>query len=93
MPEQELIDRGFRIARAGVHWELELADGQNIDAVVDFLRSRQLSIRQLVEKRQTLEDLFLKTVEDAQVGTLSTHRRDQIRREHPQDPTTDIRAN
>jgi hypothetical protein len=31
--------------------------------VVDFLRARGLSLRHLVEKRQSLEDMFVQTVE------------------------------
>lgn len=61
-PIAELSERGYVAQPAGVNFELELSDGQNIDEVVDFLRSRQLSIRHLIEKRITLEDLFLKTV-------------------------------
>jgi ABC-2 type transport system ATP-binding protein len=63
-PEHELIQRGYQVARAGNVYEVELAEGQNIDDVVDYLRGSGLSLRHLVEKRQTLEELFLRTVED-----------------------------
>lgn len=63
-PEMELAQLGFQMVRTGNFWEVELMDGQSIDTVVDLLRSRQLSLRHLVEKRQTLEELFMKTVED-----------------------------
>jgi len=36
--------------------------GKSIDPLVDLLRGRGLSIRHLMEKRQTLEDLFMETV-------------------------------
>jgi ABC-2 type transport system ATP-binding protein len=65
LPEEELARLGFQVRRRGNVWEVDLAEGQSIDAVVDFLRGRQLSLRHLVEKRQTLEELFMKTVEDA----------------------------
>lgn len=67
-PREELAERGYRATANGEHWEVPLTDGQSIDPVVDFLRSRGLSIRHLVEKRQTLEDLFLQTVEAAEPG-------------------------
>jgi ABC-2 type transport system ATP-binding protein len=68
LPQAELAEKGYRFTRVEDFWEVELADGQNIDPVVDLLRARGLSIRHLVEKRQTLEDLFLKTVEAAEPG-------------------------
>ena len=40
---------------------MQLEDHQNIDAIVDLIRARGLNLRHLVEKRQTLEDLFLAT--------------------------------
>jgi ABC-2 type transport system ATP-binding protein len=43
-------------------WEVTLLDSQSIDPIVDLLRSRQLGLRYLVEKRQTLEDIFMATV-------------------------------
>lgn len=64
LPEAELLQRGFQVIQRGRFWEIELENGKKIDEVVDLLRSRQLSIRHLVEKRQTLEELFMKTVED-----------------------------
>ena len=36
--------------------------------VVDLLRSKGLSLRHLVEKRQSLEDLFVQTVEAVEPG-------------------------
>jgi ABC-2 type transport system ATP-binding protein len=46
----------------GEYWEVHLSDGQSIDPIVDLLRQLKLSLRHLTEKRQSLEDLFLKTV-------------------------------
>jgi ABC-2 type transport system ATP-binding protein len=68
LPQAELAEKGYRFRPEDGLWEVELADGQSIDPVVDLLRARGLSIRHLVEKRQTLEDLFLKTVEAAEPG-------------------------
>ncbi len=63
-PEQEILDRGYEAQWTGRFWELTLTEGQSIDDIVDLLRSRGLSIRHLIEKRITLEDLFLSTHED-----------------------------
>ncbi len=68
LPADELTQRGYMISPSGEHWEVGLTDGQSIDPVVDLLRSRGLSIRHLMEKRQTLEDLFVQTVEAAEPG-------------------------
>jgi ABC-2 type transport system ATP-binding protein len=67
-PQEEVQKLGYTVNRSGLLWEVGLTDGQDIDAVVDLLRSRGLSVRHLVEKRQTLEDLFLETVEEAEPG-------------------------
>jgi ABC-2 type transport system ATP-binding protein len=68
LPEGELAEKGYRVKRDEEFWEVELSDGQSIDPVVDLVRARGLNLRHLVEKRQTLEDLFLKTVEAAEPG-------------------------
>jgi ABC-2 type transport system ATP-binding protein len=67
-PQEEVQKLGYTVNRSGLLWEVGLTDGQDIDAVVDLLRGRGLSVRHLVEKRQTLEDLFLETVEEAEPG-------------------------
>jgi ABC-2 type transport system ATP-binding protein len=68
LPEAELTAAGYRVQRKAEFWEVELTDGQTIDGVVDLLRARGLGLRHLLEKRQTLEDLFLKTVDDYEPG-------------------------
>jgi ABC-2 type transport system ATP-binding protein len=67
-PLDELRRQGYPVNRLGEFWEVGLTDGQSIDPVVDLLRARGLSIRHLVEKRQTLEDLFMETVVAAEPG-------------------------
>jgi ABC-2 type transport system ATP-binding protein len=62
-PGEEAAKQGYSVQPQGDLWEVGLRDGQSIDPLVDLLRSRGLSIRHLVEKRQTLEDLFVETVE------------------------------
>ncbi len=67
-PRDEVFKMGFDVLRAGEHWEVVLRDGQSIDPVLDLLHARGLRLRHLVEKRQTLEDLFVATVEAAEPG-------------------------
>jgi hypothetical protein len=47
---------------------VSIKDGQTIDPVIDLLRGRGLSLRHLAEKRVTLEDLFVQTVEAVEPG-------------------------
>jgi ABC-2 type transport system ATP-binding protein len=63
LPADELRTAGYEVRPAGTYWEVALRDGQSIDPVVDLLRGRGLRLRHLVEKRQTLEDAFLQTVD------------------------------
>ena len=68
LPVADISARGYEVRADGARWEIHLSEGQTIDPVVDLLRSRQLSLRHLVEKRQSLEDLFLETIEAAEPG-------------------------
>lgn len=61
-PVVEAKSAGFEMRQSGVYWETTLHDGQSIDSLVDLLRGRGLSLRHLIEKRQTLEETFLQTV-------------------------------
>ncbi len=67
-PQDEAAKRGYAVSPSGEHWEVTLADGQSIDLIVDLLRARGLSIRHLLEKRQSLEELFMETVVAAEPG-------------------------
>src|SRR5438270_3360071 len=67
-PREEVEKHGYQVTPRGDLWEVALVDGQTIDPVVDLLRGRGLNLRHLVEKRQTLEDLFVQTVEAAEPG-------------------------
>jgi ABC-2 type transport system ATP-binding protein len=67
-PLEDLRQAGYLVNQQGLFWEIELDEEAKIDHVVDWLRGRGLGIRYLVEKRQTLEDLFLQVVEDRPVG-------------------------
>jgi ABC-2 type transport system ATP-binding protein len=67
-PEREVSQLGYSTTRNQLYWEVALTEGQSIDPVIDLLRGKGLSLRHLVEKRQTLEDLFVQTVEMAEPG-------------------------
>jgi len=81
MPQEELRKHGYALRQNEEFWEVTMKDGQSIDPVVDLLRGRGLSIRHLMEKRQTLEDLFIETVQEAEPGVdMPARRRPQSRR-------------
>ncbi len=67
-PVEDVEKRGYQVRSLEGRWEVVMADGQAIDPVLDLLRERGLSLRHLVEKRQTLEDLFMATVEASEPG-------------------------
>jgi ABC-2 type transport system ATP-binding protein len=67
-PAKEVSNQGYDVTLNAGMYEIGLTDGQTIDPVVDLLRGRGLSIRHLVEKRQTLEDIFMETVVAAEPG-------------------------
>ena len=83
-PVEEVTRRGYHVTRSADMWQVGLTDGQSIDPVVDLLRERQLNLRHLVEKRQSLEDLFVETVEAAEPGVdrVNRPRRPMTPREH-----------
>lgn len=54
---------------AATLWEAGLGDGQTIDPLVRSLLEQGLSLRHLVEKKVTLEDVFMSVVEGAEPGT------------------------
>jgi ABC-2 type transport system ATP-binding protein len=55
--------------------EVLLSEGQTIDPVVRLLLERGCNLRHLVEKKQSLEDVFMKTVESAEPGVDRKSRR------------------
>jgi ABC-2 type transport system ATP-binding protein len=75
-PIEDVTKQGYAVHVRGEFWEVGLRDGQSIDPVIDLLRARGLGIRHLMEKRQTLEDLFIETVDSAEPGVdLKSRRR------------------
>lgn len=80
LPVAEIRNLGYAVVPLEDRWEVQLLDGQSIDPVIDFLRNKGLNLRHLVEKRQTLEDLFLETHED------QSTRRDKKRERRDESP-------
>jgi ABC-2 type transport system ATP-binding protein len=68
LPRAEIESLGYRTHREGDLWQIDLLGEQPIDPVVDLLHDRGLKLRHLVEKRQSLEDLFMETVIEAEPG-------------------------
>jgi ABC-2 type transport system ATP-binding protein len=67
-PDEEVRKLGYQLTPNKERWEVGLTDGQSIDPVIGLLHERGLHLRHLVEKRQTLEDLFVQTVEAVEPG-------------------------
>jgi ABC-2 type transport system ATP-binding protein len=86
-PADELRRLGYLLTPHGALWEVSLKEDQTIDPVIDLLHNRGLKLRHLVEKRQTLEDLFLATVQGAEPGVDRVERGDRrgIRPASPRD--------
>jgi ABC-2 type transport system ATP-binding protein len=49
-------------------WQLEVPEGKTIDPVVKLIVDSGLSLRHLVEKKMSLEEVFMATVEGAEPG-------------------------
>src|SRR5262249_17836730 len=85
-PRAEAAAAGYDVGRDGDFWEIGLKDGQTIDPLVDLIRERGLNLRHLAEKRQTLEDLFIQTVEAAEPGVDDDRPRRRKRRDAYREP-------
>lgn len=62
-PTNEVKERGYKVESAGEKVEIELAEGQSIDPVIEMLWAKGLKLRHLLEQKLTLEDVFVKMVE------------------------------
>ncbi|HZZ81182.1 MAG TPA: ABC transporter ATP-binding protein [Gemmataceae bacterium] len=63
-PADAIKALGYAAEPLGERWEVIVTESQSIDKVLDLLRDKGLQLRHLVEKRQSLEDLFLATHKD-----------------------------
>lgn len=65
-PAEEVARLGFQASYQGDHWIVVTGPGDGIDRVLGLLGDRNLRLRHLVERKQTLEDVFVRMVEDAE---------------------------
>jgi ABC-2 type transport system ATP-binding protein len=68
-PTDEVSRLGFAVQPAGELVEVTLSDGQTIDPVLGLLHARGLNLRHLVEKKQSLEDVFVSMVDADEPGS------------------------
>ena len=69
LPVDELTRLGYRIDKQGQFWEVVANDPTQIDRVLEVLSARGLKLRHLVEKKQSLEDVFVQEIDQADPGT------------------------
>jgi ABC-2 type transport system ATP-binding protein len=63
-PQEKLAKLGYVCNPRNDRFEVELPEGKSIDPVLQLLSAEGLKLRHLVEKRQSLEDVFVKLVDD-----------------------------
>jgi ABC-2 type transport system ATP-binding protein len=80
-PEEEVRKMGYNFRRTRDRYEITLAEGQSVDPVLDLLRDRRLRLTHMVEKKQTLEDIFVSLVEAAEPGVDARRKRRQAERD------------
>jgi ABC-2 type transport system ATP-binding protein len=68
-PVNEVTRLGYPVTPAAGRFEVGLPEGKSIDPVLAVLAEKRLSLRHLVEKKQSLEDLFVSIVDAAEPGT------------------------
>ncbi len=68
-PAEQLRGLGYTVTQVRDLWQVALKEGQSIDPVVKLIADGGLSLRHLVEKKVSLEDVFMATVEGAEPGT------------------------
>ena len=68
-PVSEVRALGYTVEPDGDETHVELAKGQSIDPVLDYLASKGLRLRNVSESKQTLEDIFMSLVETAERGS------------------------
>lgn len=74
-PADEVTRLGYAVRDAGERVEVTLAEGQTIDPVLGLLHAKGLNLRHLVEKKQSLEDVFVSMVDADEPGTDRRERR------------------
>lgn len=80
-PDSELRQKGFSLREIGDRWEITLVEGQTITPVLDLLRTMALNVVHMIEKKQTLEDIFVSMVEAAEPGVDARRKRRAVERD------------
>jgi ABC-2 type transport system ATP-binding protein len=91
-PEAELRQLGYSLRALRDRWEITLAEKQSIDPALDLIRERGLRLTHMVEKKQTLEDIFVSLVEAAEPGVDARRKKrlaDRDDRDRGRDPYDD----
>ncbi len=68
-PNDEVLKLGYTVETVGTQVEVVLPEGKSIDPVLAMLHTKSLNLRHLVEKKQSLEDVFVSMVDGAEPGT------------------------
>ena len=68
-PAEEVARLGYPITVVDGFTELDIPTGKSIDPILELLTAKGLKLRHLVEKKQSLEDVFVRTVDNAEPGT------------------------
>jgi ABC-2 type transport system ATP-binding protein len=69
-PQEDVVRLGLRVEPQGDRWEVVTGnDADAIDRVLALLTEKGLRLRYLLEKKQTLEDVFVSMVDQAAPGT------------------------
>ena len=74
-PNDEVLKLGYSVETVGTQVEVVLPEGKSIDPVLAMLHTKSLNLRHLVEKKQSLEDVFVSMVDGAEPGTDRRNRR------------------
>ena len=62
-PQDAIAQLGFKVEVVGGHWEVTVGQPERIDAILSIISEKGLSLRHLVEVKQSLEDVFMTMVE------------------------------
>jgi ABC-2 type transport system ATP-binding protein len=68
-PAEDVKKLGLQVEPVGEYWEVVAGTDGGIDKVISLIQSQGLRLRHLVEKKETLEDVFMKLVDQADPGT------------------------
>lgn len=83
-PTEDLTLLGYNVRPLNDRFEIVLTENQEIDPVLDLLRAKNLRLRHLIEKKQSLEEVFVSMVDSAEPGIDQKRR---ISREQNRRPT------